>query len=105
MGIDTSHWWTADQLEFIRMLERLALYVGEPATDEFRDLIADIQDEFNNLKRGAVRDELAKPGPLTVQDVLDFGGAVGEDFPQAQRGCEVFASVFILEQREYAQNN
>lgn len=43
--------WSDDQIEFIHRLERLAGYVGREADDEFRDLIAEIQDEFVNIKR------------------------------------------------------
>jgi hypothetical protein len=97
--------YSDDNMAFIHQLEELAGFVGKEADDESRDLIADVQDEFENLKRGAVRDGLSKPGPLTAQDVLDFGAAVGEDFPKAQKGCEVFASVVIVERVERAPLN
>jgi hypothetical protein len=97
--------YSDDQLDFIHKLERLADYVGREADDDFRELIGEIQDEFNNLKRGAVREGLSKPGPLTVQDVLDLGGFMGEDFAKAQKGCEVFVSISHTEQAGNAPNN
>jgi hypothetical protein len=97
--------WTDDRLEFIRKLERLPDYIGKEPDDDFRDLAADVQDEFEALKRGAVRDGLEKDERVNAQDVLDFGAYVGQDFPKAQQGCEVFASTIIIEKLEAAPNN
>lgn len=97
--------WTDDQLEFVRKLERLAEYAGKEADDEFRELIGEIQDEFEALKRGAVREGLESDARLNTQDVLDFGAYVGQDFPKAQRGCEVFVSVYFTEKIDSAPLN
>jgi hypothetical protein len=97
--------WTDDRLEFIRKLERLPDYIGKEPDDDFRDLAADVQDEFEALKRGAVRDGLATDGRVTVQDVFDLGAEIGQDFPKAQRGCEVFVSVYFTEKIEKAPLN
>jgi hypothetical protein len=94
-----------DQLEFIHKLERLADYAGKEADDDFRDLIAEIQDEFGLLKRGAVRDGLETDERLTAQDVFNLGAEIGQDFPKAQRGCEVFVSVYFTEKIESASLN
>jgi hypothetical protein len=94
-----------DNLAIIRKLERLPDYVGKEVDDESRDLLAEIQDEFEALKRGAVRDGLANGERVNAQDVLDFGGYVGQDFPKTQRGCEVFASTIIIEKIGSAPNN
>jgi hypothetical protein len=94
-----------DQLEFIHKLERLAGYVGKEPDDDFRDLIAEIQDEFNLLKRGAVRDGLETDERLTAQDVFNLGAEIGQDFPEAQKGCEVFVSAYFIEKIESAPLN
>jgi hypothetical protein len=93
------------QIDFIRKLERLSGWVGKDADDEFRDLAAEVQDEFEALKRGAVREGLANDERVNAQDVLDFGAYVGQDFPDAQRGCEIFVSCAIVEKVEAAPNN
>jgi hypothetical protein len=96
---------TDEQMKFVHDLEHLAAYAGREADDDFRDLAADVQDEFVRLKRGAVREGLEKDGPLTAADVLTFGAELGQDFPEAQRGCEVFASVVIAEKAGAAPLN
>jgi hypothetical protein len=96
---------TDNQLEFVHKLERLADYAGKEADDDFRELIAEIQDEFNLLKRGAVRDGLETDERLTAQDVFNLGAEIGQDFPKAQRGCEVFVSVYFTEKIESASLN
>ena len=94
--------YSDEKMVFIRQLEQLGGYAGKQADDEFRALIGDVQDEFENMKRAAVRERYASDPRLNVQDVLDLGAEVGQDFPDAQRGCEVFASVFFT---EMAANN
>jgi hypothetical protein len=96
---------TDDQLEFIHELEELAGYDGKTADDDFRTLIADVQDEFANLKRGAAREGWEKDERLTVGDVLALGAEVGKDFPKAKKGCDVFVSVWATEQADNAENN
>jgi hypothetical protein len=97
MTLDTGHWLSEGQLEFLDKLARLGLYANEPADDEFRELIEDVREEFEKIRSRAVRDGLRKPGPLNAEDVLLFGAAAGNDFPDAKKGCEVFASVAIVE--------
>lgn len=94
-----------DQMEFIRKLEQLADKSGQPNDDETRELLAEIEEEFKQLKRGAVREGYETDERVTVQDVLNFGAEIGRDFPNAQKGCEVFASVAIIEKRESAPLN
>ncbi len=97
--------YTDDQIEFVHKLEELADLIGKPADDDSRALIAEIQDEFDNMKRAAVREGYAHDDRLTIGDVLDFGAEVDKDFPKAQKGCEVFASVYFIEKIENAPNN
>jgi hypothetical protein len=97
--------YTDEQLEFIHKLEELDGYTGQQADDGFRNLIAEIQDEFANMKRAAARAGLEKDARLTAQDILDFGAEIGQDFPRAQKGCEVLASVYFVEKIEGASNN
>jgi hypothetical protein len=97
--------YTDEQLEFIHKLEELDGYTSQQADDGFRNLIAEVQDEFESLKRGAVREGLETDERLNVADVLDFGAGVSQDFPKAQKGCQVFASVYFAEQAGNAPNN
>ena len=93
--------WTDDQIEFIHQLERLAgMVVDEPGA-EFRDLIREIL----GMKRAAVREGHAADERVAVQDVLGLGAELGKDFPQAQRGCEVFVSSYFIEKTEAAPFN
>lgn len=97
--------YSDEKMVFVRELEQLAGYDGKEADDDFRTLIGDVQDEFENMKRAAAREGLATDPRLNVQDVLAFGAEVGQDFPDAQKGCEVFASVFFTEKKMGAVNN
>lgn len=97
--------WDEDQLELIHKLERLAGYVGKEADDDFRDLIADVQDEFTNIKRAYAREDEIEDSRLTAADVLAFGAEFGKDFPDAQKGCEVFVSVCFTEKWASAASN
>jgi hypothetical protein len=97
--------YTEEQLEFIHKLEQLADYAGQQADDESRTLIAELQDEFVSMKRGAARAGVRKDARLNVQDVFDFGTEIGQDFPKAQKGCEVLALVYFGEQQGNAPNN
>ncbi len=97
--------YTAIRRSSSRKLERLADYAGRRPTTSLASCIVEIQEEFQAIKRGAVREGDVKPGPLSTDDVLGFGAEVGVDRPKVRRGCEVFASVAITETIENAPYN
>jgi hypothetical protein len=93
------------QMELIDSLARLADYAGCEADDESRSLLAEIQDEFGNLKRGAVREGRETDPRLVAGDVVGFANGIRPEFPKAAKGCQVFVSVWLSEQWQNAPGN
>ena len=67
-------------------------------------MIAEIQDEFTNMKRAMAREQ-SGDDKLTTGDVPGFGAGVKDAFPRAAKGCEIFVSVWATEQADNAPNN
>jgi hypothetical protein len=89
----------------LNKLEQLADRVGTEADDYARDLIADIQDDLENLKRAKARDEGGDPR-LTIADVLGLANELeAEGMIQAAKGARTFASVYFLDKQEAAPRN
>lgn len=93
------------QLDLLAKLDRLADYAGKENDDDSRTLIAELEEDLKNMQRAAAREGFAKDPRLTVGDVMDFAAEIRQDFPKAAKGCEVFASIALVEQQEGASDN